>query len=131
MTRAEIEALSGRELDVAVAEALRFRPPGFRDNRRERVYLRRLDSGEMDVEHVDMATRSVTHWTWPPAYSTTWQGMGLVIGAMGAKGYQWETWGPSQPGAKMHRNGNEWLAWGDAPAAVARAALLAVSEERE
>lgn len=71
-----------------------------------------------------------------PAYSTTYEGMGLVLEAMHARGYHWRS-GQNGDGYYSHFYSSVWAKPGSSagpleslPMAVALAALAALSDEQ-
>jgi hypothetical protein len=134
MTRAEIDALSGRELDAAVGRMI-F---GFKVLDGTHYHLVDKEWHETDGEHLVLITRHETAPVAVPRYSTTYEGMGLVLESMRGKGWRYMMKG-FQCGSHRHNAGfgrNMWYdtdppgsAWADSlPEAVARAALLALAE---
>lgn len=115
MTRAEIEALSGRELDAAVATAVCGKDV----------------SGELRSWVIEGQP-----WTLEvvPAYSTTWEGMGLVLAWLLQHDYAVESLSHIEASSvhiyrligPMPSPTYRWLARALSEA-VARAALLAVA----
>lgn len=115
------EELTGRALDAMVAE---------------KVFGRRVEwRGGKQVTKKPYYYTSLQGWFLVPEYSSTWEGLGLVVEEMERRG--WELilcHGNANPGCKWHA---EWGrgsftpdAWADtAPEAVARAALKALAEE--
>lgn len=118
MNRGEMLALEGRELDVKVAEAL-----GCYDIKRYAVRGLVVRDPRFTGRHVNL-----------PFYSTEWQAMGWLVQAMRERGYSLALYSPTQeePGPWLAFWVGETSAEGPgetAPLAVARAALLALSEE--
>ncbi len=129
----DIDSLEGRELDAAVGKALGWE--------RFRNYPEFVNG----IMHYDLWRRpepANRQWGYEfarelPAYSATYEGMGLVIEAMHEKGWRYLMLKGFQAGNHRHYAAFDqqewydanppWFAWADSlPTAVARAALKAL-----
>jgi hypothetical protein len=152
MTRDEIMALTGRELDAAVAELL-FGWRWFVDSAGNEVGEAWMYSPEVaakisaDSGIVPASPGAPRYYSGIPSYSSNWLGLGLVVEAMKQRGWGVSIVGPLPAPARherwysaefaparrlardvpmaRHRNTRSPTA----PQAVARAALLALLSE--
>lgn len=164
MTHAEIMALEGRELDVSVSERVFGQKivcwePGFAPEGPPWTILPGDESAEKQPwiapdcrcggrprkkhyfnERERLLVGAIRHdlrcLDVVPFYSSTWEGMGLLVDAMGAKGFVLKlvVFPGGRADARFHRHdwnpmvgrSSEWVEYLPSPLAVARAALLAI-----
>lgn len=123
MTPAEIMALEGRELDIAVGKLV-FGCTVRKQRNRERYDLI-IPGG---VNSIDWTTEAGA-WSGMPPLSSTWQGMGLVVEAMEKRRLGFRLNGYYHAAFFHDTKPCHWVTDDSASLAVARAALLAVRGE--